>query len=58
MAGRLAAEGRSIPFEADSVRLSAGYGDVAAFHGGRYPAGAVLGFKLPRSEERPCRERV
>ena len=45
MAGRLAAEGRSIPFEADSVRLSAGYGDVAAFHGGRYPAGAVLGFK-------------
>ena len=45
MAGRPAAEGRSIPFEADSVRLSAGYGDVAAFHGGRYPAGAVLGFK-------------
>ena len=40
MAGRLAAEGRSIPFEADFVRLSAGYGDVAAFHGGRYPAGA------------------
>ena len=45
MAGRPAAEERSIPFEADSVRLSAEYGDIAAFHGGRHPAGAVLGFK-------------
>ena len=37
MAGHPAAEGRSIPFEADSVRLSAEYGDVAAFRGGRCP---------------------
>lgn len=45
MEGCLAPEGLSIPFESDSVRLLAEYGDVAAFHGGRYPAGVALGFK-------------
>lgn len=39
------AEGPALPFAADSVRLCAAYEDVAAFHGGRYPAGTALGFK-------------
>lgn len=45
MAARHPNAGPAIPFETGSVRLHADYGDIEAFHGGRYPAGTALGFK-------------
>ncbi|MDR1651573.1 MAG: hypothetical protein LBR87_07280 [Synergistaceae bacterium] len=33
---------------ADGVMLSAGYGKIAAYHGGRYPGGTILAYKALR----------
>ncbi|MDR1378086.1 MAG: hypothetical protein LBJ36_03450 [Synergistaceae bacterium] len=37
-----------LEFRAGDVSLQADYRDIAAYHGGRYPAGTVLGYKAMR----------
>ena len=34
-----------IQYYSDGVTLSAGYHEMTAYHGGRYPAGTALGYK-------------
>ncbi|MDR1621797.1 MAG: hypothetical protein LBS00_05425 [Synergistaceae bacterium] len=38
-------QGTGIEFQAGDVLLRADYGDISAYHGGRYPAGTALGQK-------------